>query len=103
MLGHQYNKMFHTIYYASRTLIEAQINYTTIEKELLAVVFAFDKFISYLVGTKVIVYIDHAVIKYLIVKKDAKSRLIRWVLLLQEFDLEIIEKRMYRIWLIITF
>lgn len=83
MLGHQYNKMFHTIYYSMRTLIEAQINYTTTEKELLAVVFAFDKFISYLVGTKVIVYIDHAVIKYLIIKKDAKLRLIRCVLLLQ--------------------
>lgn len=85
--------MFHTIYYASRTLIEAQINYTTIEKELLVVVFAFYKFISYLVETKVIVYTDHAAIEYLIAKKDAKPRLIRWVLLLQEFDLEIRYKK----------
>ena len=59
------------------------------EKELLAVVFVFDKFIAYLVGTKVIVYTNHAVIKYLISNKDAKPRLIRWILLLQEFDLEI--------------
>ena len=62
-------------------------------KELLAVVFAFVKFRSYLIGTKVIVYTDHAAIRYLIEKKDAKPRLIRWVLLLQEFDLEIRDKK----------
>ena len=63
------------------------------EKELFAVVFAFDKFRSYLVGTKVIVYTDHSAIKYLVEKKDAKPRLIRWVLLLQEFDLEIRDRK----------
>lgn len=81
--------MFQTIYYATRTLIEVQINYTTTGKELLAVVFSFDKFRSYLVSTKVIVYTDHVVIKYLIAKKDDKPRLIRGILFLQEFDLEI--------------
>lgn len=65
------------------------MNYATTEKELLAVVFAFDKFRSYLMGTKVIVYTDHSAIKYLLEKKDAKPILIRWVLLLQEFNLEI--------------
>ena len=89
VLGQRKNKIFHSIYYASKTLAIAQINYTTTKKELLAVVFAFDKFIAYLVGTKVIVYTDHAVIKYMISKKDTKPRLIRWILLLQEFDLEI--------------
>lgn len=69
-------------------MIEAQINYTTTEKEMLEVVFTFDKFISYLEGTKVIMYTDHEEIKYLIAKKDSKPRLIRWVVLLQEFDLE---------------
>ena len=64
--------MFHSIYYASKTLTEAQLNNTTTKKELLAVVFAFDKFRAYLVGTKVIVYIDHSAIKYLIAKKDDK-------------------------------
>ena len=59
------------------------------EKELLAIVFSFDKFRSYLVGTKVTIYTDHSTIKYLLAKKDAKPRLIRWVLLLQELDLEI--------------
>jgi len=51
--------VFHSIYYASKTLQGAQLNYIVTEKELLAVVFAFDKFRSYLVGTKVIVYTDH--------------------------------------------
>lgn len=51
--------------------------------------YAFDKLRSYLVGTKIIVFTDHSAIKYLIEKKEAKTRLIRWVLLLQEFDLEI--------------
>lgn len=92
MLGQRHNKVFHTIYYASRILIEAKVNCTTTEKELLTFVFSFDKFRSYLVGTKVIVYTDHAAIKYLIAKKDDKSW-IRWVLLLQEFYLEIRDKK----------
>ena len=71
------NKAFHHIYYASRTLTKAQLNYTVTEKELLAIVFALDKFRSYLVGTKVTVYMDHSVIKYLLAKKDTKLRLIR--------------------------
>ncbi|KAK8595276.1 hypothetical protein V6N13_123156 [Hibiscus sabdariffa] len=86
-------KLFHVIYYASRTLNEAQINYTTTEKELLAVVFAFEKFRLYLIGTKVIVHTDHSAIKYLVTKKDAKPRLIRWILLLQEFDLEVKDRK----------
>ncbi|KAI3445417.1 hypothetical protein Pfo_002082 [Paulownia fortunei] len=93
VLGQQKGRIFHVIYYASRTLTDAQMNYATTEKELLAVVFAFDKFRQYLIGTKVIVYTDHSAIKYLIEKKDAKPRLIRWVLLLQEFDLEIRDKK----------
>ncbi|KAI3770429.1 hypothetical protein L6452_01562 [Arctium lappa] len=93
VLGQRRNKIFHPIYYASKTLIEAQINYTTTKKELLAVVFAFDRFRSYLIGTKVIVHTDHSAIKYLFNKTDAKPQLIRWVLLLQEFDLEIIDRK----------
>ena len=53
--------------------------------------FAIDKFRAYLVGAKVIVYTDHTALEYLLTKKDAKPRLIRWILLLQEFDLEIKE------------
>ena len=62
------------------------------KKELLVVVFAMDKFRSYLVGARVIVYTDHAALKYLLTKKDAKPRLICWIMLLQEFDLEIRDK-----------
>ncbi|XP_022841909.1 uncharacterized protein LOC111365593 [Olea europaea var. sylvestris] len=93
VLGQRRNKVFHVIYYASKTLNDAQLNYATTEKELLAIVYAFDKFRSYLVGSKVIVYTDHAAIRYLMEKKDAKPRLIRWILLLQEFDLEIKDKK----------
>ena len=69
------------------------MNYATTEKELMAVVFAIDKFRSYLVGAKVIVFTDHAALKYLLTKKDAKPHLLRWILLLQEFDLEIKDKK----------
>ncbi|XP_068344140.1 uncharacterized protein [Pyrus communis] len=93
VLGQRVNKVPHVIYYASRTLNDAQLNYSTTEKELLAVVFALEKFRSYLIGTKVIVFSDHAALKYLLTKKYAKPRLIRWILLLQEFDLEIKDKK----------
>ncbi|KAJ9547549.1 hypothetical protein OSB04_020092 [Centaurea solstitialis] len=93
VLGQKVNKIFHPIYYASRTLIDAQLNYTTTEKELLAIVFAFDRFRSYLIGTKVIVHTDHSAIKYLFNKTEAKPRLIRWVLLLQEFNIEVIDRK----------
>jgi hypothetical protein len=89
VLGQTKDRKHHVISYASKTLSGPQLNYATTEKELLTIVFAIDKFISYLVGAKVIVYIDHAALKYLLTKKDAKPRLIRWILLLQEFDLEI--------------
>ncbi|CAL8083265.1 unnamed protein product [Prunus armeniaca] len=93
VLGQRIDKKPHAIYYASRTLNDAQLNYSTTEKELLAVIFALEKFRSYLITNKVIVYIDHAALKYLLAKKDAKPRLIRWILLLQEFDLEIKDKK----------
>ncbi|CAN6566696.1 unnamed protein product [Malus baccata var. baccata] len=93
VLGQRKDKQRHVIYYASRTLNDAQLNYSTTEKELLAVVFALDNFRSYLIGTKVIVYTDHATLKYLLTKKEAKPRLIRWMLLLQEFDIEIRDKK----------
>ena len=93
VLGHRVDKLPHVIYYASKRLNDAQLNYSTMEKELLAVVFALDKFRSYLLGSKVIIYLDHATLKYLFSKKDAKSHLIRWILLQQEFDIEIRDKK----------
>nr|GEZ52420.1 reverse transcriptase domain-containing protein [Tanacetum cinerariifolium] len=68
-------------------MIDAQAHYTTTEKELLAMVYAFEKFRPYLILSKSIVYTDHSALKYLFSKKDAKPRLLRWVLLLQEFDI----------------
>jgi hypothetical protein len=93
VLGQRIEKLPHVIYYASRTLNDAQLNYSTTEKELLAVIFALDKFRSYLLGSKIIIFFDHTALKYLFSKKDAKSRLIRWILLLQEFDIEIRDKK----------
>ena len=75
VLGQRTDKKPHAIYYASRTLDIAQRNYTTTEKELLAIVFAIEKFRSYLLGAKVIVYSDHAALRYLMTKKETKPRL----------------------------
>jgi hypothetical protein len=93
VLGQRKEGRVHAVYYASKTLNGAQLNYATTEKELLAVVFIFEKFISYIVNSKVIVYINHAAIKYLLAKKDAKPQLIHWIHLLQEFDVEIHDKK----------
>jgi hypothetical protein len=93
VLGQRVENVPHVIYYASKTLNDAQLNYSTTEKELLDVIFALDEFRSYLLGSKVLVYLDHAALKYLLSKKDAKSNLIRWILLLQEFDIEIRDKK----------
>ena len=93
MLGQREDGKPYVIYYASKTLNEAQRNYTTTEKELLAVVFALDKFRAYLVGSFIVVFIDHSTLKYLLTKHDAKARLIRWILLLQEFNIQIKDKK----------
>ncbi|RVW92013.1 Retrovirus-related Pol polyprotein from transposon 17.6 [Vitis vinifera] len=93
VLGQREDGKPYVIYYASKTLNEAQRNYTTTEKELLVVVFALDKFRAYLVGSFIIVFTDHSALKYLLTKQDAKARLIRWILLLQEFDLQIRDKK----------
>ncbi|GJW75268.1 reverse transcriptase domain-containing protein [Tanacetum coccineum] len=93
VLGQQKMKHFQPIHYASKTMTEAQIHYTTTEKEMLAVVYAFEKFRPYLVLSKSIVYTDHSALKYLMNKQDAKPRLLRWVLLLQEFDITIRDKK----------
>ena len=93
VLGQRENGKPYVIYYASKTLNEAQRNYTTTEKELLAVVFALDKFRAYLVGSSIVVFTNHSALKYLLIKQDAKARLIRWIFLLQEFNLQIRDKK----------
>nr|GFC29577.1 reverse transcriptase domain-containing protein [Tanacetum cinerariifolium] len=92
-LGQRYEKHFRPIHYASKTLTEAESNYATIEKEMLAVVYAFEKFRLYLIMNKCTVHTDHSVLKYLFAKKDAKARLLRWVLLLQEFDFDVVDTK----------
>nr|GEV24168.1 reverse transcriptase domain-containing protein [Tanacetum cinerariifolium] len=89
VIGQKDGKNFHPFYFASKTLNPAQQKYTVTEKELMAVVFAFYKFRSYLIRSKTIVYTDHSALKHLFKKQDAKLRLIRWILLLQEFNIEI--------------
>ncbi|GKB94271.1 reverse transcriptase domain-containing protein [Tanacetum coccineum] len=93
VLGQKDGKNFHPIYFASKTLNPAQQKYTVTEKELMAVVFAFDKFRSYLILSKTIVHTDHSALRHLFKKQDAKPRLIRWILLLQEFDIEIKDRK----------
>ena len=93
VLGQRIDKKPTAIWYASKTLAEAQMDYTTTEKELLEVVYALEKFKPYILGSKIAIYTDHAALKYLFSKKEVKPRLIRWVLLLQEFYLEIRDKK----------
>src|SRR3954467_4276152 len=92
VLGQRGDKKLNVIHYASKTLDIAQKNYATTEKEFLVVVFAWDKFRQYIVDSKVVIHTDHATLKYLMEKKDAKPRLIRWVLL-QEFDLHLVDRK----------
>ncbi|GJY95962.1 reverse transcriptase domain-containing protein [Tanacetum coccineum] len=93
VLGQRHEKHFMPIHYASKTMNEAKSHYTTTEKEMLAVVYAFEKFRSYLILNKSIVYTDHSALKYLFAKKDSKARLLRWVLLLQEFKFKVIDTK----------
>ncbi|GKD47440.1 reverse transcriptase domain-containing protein [Tanacetum coccineum] len=90
VLGQRHEKHFRPIHYASKTMSKAESHYTTTEKEMLAVVYAFEKFWSYLILNKSIVYTDHSALKYLFAKKDSKARLLRWVLLFQEFKFKVI-------------
>ena len=93
MLGQREDGKPHVVYYARKTLNEAQRNYTTTEKELLAMVYALDKFRAYLVGSDIVIFTDHSTLKYLLTKQNGKVGLIRWVLLLQEFNLQIKDKK----------
>ena len=77
VLGQRTEKIFRAIYFASKTFNKAQENFSTIEKEMLAMVFACEKFRPYILGSYVIIHTDHVAIKYLMTKKDVKPRLIR--------------------------
>nr|GFB90983.1 reverse transcriptase domain-containing protein [Tanacetum cinerariifolium] len=91
VLGQRVKKHFRPIHYASKTLNQAETNYTRTKKEMLTVVYAFEKFRSYLIMKKSIIYTDHSTLKYLFAKKEA--RLLRWILLLLEFDFKVIDTK----------
>ena len=93
ILGQREDGKPYVVYYASKTLNDAQKNYITTENKLLVVVFALDKFKNYLLGTSIVIFTDHSALKYLLNKKDAKARLIRWIILLQEFNIQIKDKQ----------
>nr|GEX38195.1 DNA-directed DNA polymerase [Tanacetum cinerariifolium] len=93
VLGQRHEKHFKPIHYASKMINDAESNYTTTKKEMLAVVYEFKKFRSYLIMNKSIVHTDHSALKYLFTKKDAKARLLRWVLLLQVFDFKVLDTK----------
>nr|GFC21204.1 reverse transcriptase domain-containing protein [Tanacetum cinerariifolium] len=93
VLGKRQEKHFRPIHYASKTMTKAESNYTKTEKEMLAVVYAFEKFRSYLIMNKSIVYTDHSALKYLFAKNDSKARLLRWVLLPKEFTFKVIDTK----------
>nr|GEU47445.1 reverse transcriptase domain-containing protein [Tanacetum cinerariifolium] len=92
VLEQHQDKHFRPIHYASKTMTEAESKYTT-TKKMLAVVYAFKKFRSYLILNKSIVYTDHSTLKYLFQKKDSKARLLQWVLLLHEFTFKVIDTK----------
>nr|GEY80781.1 hypothetical protein [Tanacetum cinerariifolium] len=93
VLVQRQDKHFRPIHYANKTMTEAESNYITTEKEMLVVVYAFKKFRSYLIMNKSIMYTNHSALKYLFAKKDSKARLLRWVLLLQEFTFKVIDTK----------
>ena len=93
VLGQRRDKILHPIYYSSKYLNLAKKNYTVTEQKLLAVIFYFEKFDSYFLGTRVIVVTDHSTLRYLMANKGEKPKFIRWVLLLQEFNFDVKDKK----------
>nr|GEU33753.1 reverse transcriptase domain-containing protein [Tanacetum cinerariifolium] len=93
VLRQRQEKHFRPIHYASKTMAEAESNYTTTKKEMLDMVYAFEKLWSYLIMNKSIVYTDHSTLKYLFAKKDFKARFLHWVLLLQELTFKVIDTK----------
>lgn len=93
VLGQRKDNHFHTIAFASKTMNSAQEKYTTTKKELLAMGFALDKFKPCLLLAKVIIFLDHAMLRFLLIDADAKPRLIQWILLFAELDVEIRDRK----------
>jgi len=91
-LGQVEEKFPYAIYFISKNLSKVELNYIVTKKELLAVVHSLNKFRHYIIGYQIFVHTNHATIKYLMNKPNVNARIIRWLLLLQQFDLTIIDK-----------
>ncbi|KAA3466733.1 Retrovirus-related Pol polyprotein from transposon 17.6 [Gossypium australe] len=81
------------IHYASKMLNSTQCAYTTTEKEMLAIIFACEKFRPYLMVNRAYVYTDRSTLKYVLKKKETKASLMRWVFFLQEFNLWTMDRK----------
>jgi hypothetical protein len=92
VLGQRENQMPYVIYFVSKNLSPTEVNYTVIEKELLAIVHAINKFRHYITGYQAFVHTDHSTIKFLMNKPVTNPRVTRWLLLLQEFNINIIDR-----------
>ena len=92
ILGQQEDNVPYTIYYVSKNLAPAELNYTVTEKEFLAVIYAINKFRHYITGYPTFVHTNHAAIRYLMNKPVTPGHITRWFLLLQEFDITIVDK-----------
>ena len=93
VLGQLDGGNFSVIHHATRTLNEAQRNYPMAEKELFAVVFSCDKFRSYIIDSKVKVHMDRDGLKEILERTDVKPRMTRWILFLQDFELQIVQRK----------
>jgi len=91
-LGQEEDKQSYAIYYIIKNLSSAELNYIVTEKEFLAVIFAINKFRHYITGYEVFVHTDHSAIKYLMNKPLTSGRVTRWLLLLQEFNVTIVDR-----------
>jgi hypothetical protein len=92
VLGQEENHLPYAIYFISKNMTPAELNYTVTEKEFLAVIYAINKFRHYITGYSTLVHTDHSAIKYLMNKPITNARVTRWLLLLQEFDITIVDR-----------
>eukprot|EP00253_Pinus_taeda_P022346 PITA_22346 len=92
VLGQEENHLPYVIYFISKNMTPAKLNYTVTEKEFLAVIYAINKFRHYITGYPTFVHIDHSTIKYLMKKFGTNARVTRWLLLLREFDITIVDR-----------
>ncbi len=92
VLGQKEDLVTHAIYYVSKNLTLAELNYTVIEKEFLDVIYVINKFRNYITGYEVFVHTKHSVVRYLMNKPDTNGRITRWLLLLREFDITVLDR-----------